>query len=309
MRDPELPGPLAASDLALVIEPVERPLHAANVPVSLGSSALGTDPIVELVCTEDDGLHRIVPGDRTRIPFGARDGCRLVFHRERIPAEAGAQLLNLDIDVAGTDGTPRPEAHVAQPIILRHAATPRLAWIKGVQQPFDKITVHLAHVVDESHYVGADELRTGAPSVQWGILAGTGHARLYATTAIPTGLYRVSDREHSGILALNFGALARLTWLDQEGHAGFLGLEGGIMGVGLANDQSTEGKSLTQVAAVFGVGLSVPIANRGGATETSVNLHAWYEFEPARTTSDVPGNPSAFVFGPSISIGNIGTNL
>jgi hypothetical protein len=81
------------------------------------------------------------------------------------------------------------------------------------------------------------------------------------------------------------------------------------MGVGLANDQSTEGKSLTQVAAVVGVGLSVPIANRGGATETSVNLHAWYEFEPLRTNPDVSGNPSGFVFGPSISIGNVGTNL
>ena len=309
VRDPELPGSLAASDLALVVEPVERPLHAANVPVSLGSSSLGNDPIVELVCTEDDGVHRIVPGDHTRIPFGARDGCRLVFHRERIPAEAGAQLLNLDIDVASVDGNVRPDAHVAQPIILRHAATPRLAWIKGVQQPFDHITVHLAHVVDEAHYVGADELRTGAPAVQWGILAGTGHARLYATTAIPTGLYRVSDRDHSGILALNFGALARLTWLDQEGHAGFLGFETGIMGVGLANDESLQGHSLTQVAVVAGAGLSVPIANRGGATETSVNLHAWYEFEPSRAIGGAPGNPSGFVFGPSISIGNIGTNL
>jgi hypothetical protein len=309
VRDPELPGPLAGSDLALVVEPVERPVHAANVPVSLGSSAMGNDPIVELVCTEDDGLHRIVPGDRSRIPFGARDGCRLVFHRERIPDEAGAQLLNLDIDVVGVDGSARPEAHVAQPIILRHAATPRLAWIKGVQQPFDRITVHLAHVVDEAHYVGAEELRTGAPAVQWGILAGTGHARLYATTAIPTGLYRVSDTAHSGILALNFGALARLTWLDQEGHAGFLGLEAGIMGVGLANDQSLDHQSLTQVATVSGIGLSVPIANRGNATETSVNLHAWYEFEPSRAIGGAPGNPSGFVFGPSISIGNIGTNL
>ncbi len=309
VRDPDLPGSLAASDLALVVEPVERSLHAANVPVSLGSSALGSDPIVELVCTEDDGVHRILPGDRTKIPFGARDGCRLVFHRERIPVEAGGQLLNLEIDVSGTDGTPRPEAHVAQPIILHHAATPRLAWIKGVQQPFDKITVHLAHVVDEAHYVGADELRTGAPAAQWGILAGTGHARLYATTAIPTGLYRVSDTAHSGILALNFGALARLTWLDDEGHAGFLGFEAGIMGVGLANDQSLDHQSLTQVATVSGIGLSVPIANRGNATETSVNLHAWYEFEPSRAIGGAQGNPSGFVFGPSISIGNVGTNL
>ncbi len=42
------------------------------------------------------------------------------------------------------------------------------------------------------------------------------------------------------------------------------------MAVGLANDTSPSGRSLTQIATVTGVGLSVPIANRGLATEAAI---------------------------------------
>src|SRR6185312_9128956 len=101
----------------------------------------------------------------------------------------------------------------------------------------------------------------------------------------------------------------RLTWLDADGQEGVVGLEAGMMGVGLANDVSATGKSLTQVAVVLGGGLGVPIANRGAATETSINLHAWLELEPARFFGNGSGSPVGFVFGPSITIGNIGTNL
>ncbi|HEY2515633.1 MAG TPA: hypothetical protein VGI39_32415, partial [Polyangiaceae bacterium] len=71
----------------------------------------------------------------------------------------------------------------------------------------------------------------------------------------------------------------------------------------------SSGHSLTHVATVWGAGLSVPIANRSLATETSINLHAWGEYEVSRAMGNEPGNPLAFVFGPSISIGNIGANL
>ncbi len=145
--------------------------------------------------------------------------------------------------------------------------------------------------------------------MQWAIVAGTSKARIYATTAIPTGLFRVSDRDHSGILTLNLGLLARFTWLDSDGHAGIVGLEGGMMAVGLANDVSVTGKSLTEVATVCGLGFSVPIANRSLATETSINLHAWFEYEVSRDVGGYPGSPLGFVFGPSISIGNVGANL
>lgn len=53
----------------------------------------------------------------------------------------------------------------------------------------------------------------------------------------------------------------------------------------------------------------VPIANRGLATETAVNLHAWMEYEPSRAIGGEPGSALAVVFGPSISIGNLGADF
>ena len=305
-----LPAALAATDLAVLIEPVERSLKEANVPAAIGASALGDRPLVELTCSDDSGGGGGGGGGGPEhIPFTARDTCRIVFHKERLAPEDGAQRLTLEVNVTRVDGEARPEAHVSQSILLRPSTEPRYAWIKGVVGPFDHITVRVTHDADEAHYVGADDLRSGEPAAQWSVIAGMGHARIYATTAIPTGLYRVSDRNHSGILTLNFGVIARLTWLDAEGHGGFLGLEGGVMGVGLANDVGPSGQSLTQVATVWGAGLSVPIANRSLATETSINLHAWGEYEISRAIGNEPGNPLGFVFGPSISIGNVGTNL
>ncbi len=306
-----LPSEFASADLAIVTDPLERPIREANLPAPLGASALGEAPMVELLCGDGEGgtIH-VKPGSgATHVPFPARDTCRVVFHRSRVPPEDGAQRLHLDIDVTRVDGTPRPEAHVSEAIVLRAGKEDRYAWIRGLVGRFDRVTVRLSHEIDESHYVGGSDLRSETPSVQWSFTAGTGHARIYATTAIPTGLYRVSDRAHSGILTLNFGAIVRLTWLDQEGHEGFLGLEGGVMGVGLAGDQSAQGRSLTQLATVTGIGLSVPIANRSLETETSINLHAWLEYEISRDLGGGEGNAVGFVFGPSISIGNIGANL
>jgi hypothetical protein len=87
------------------------------------------------------------------------------------------------------------------------------------------------------------------------------------------------------------------------------------MAVGLPDDVSQTvnaqggNDSLTAVSAVSGLALSVPIANRSLATETSINLHAWFEYEVSRGVSGEPGSPFGFIFGPSISIGNVGTNL
>jgi hypothetical protein len=88
------------------------------------------------------------------------------------------------------------------------------------------------------------------------------------------------------------GVLMRATWLDSEGHEGFLGLEGGVMTEGLPADTSGAGHPLTAVATVTGLGLSVPIANRSLATETSINLHAWFEYEVSRGVTGQAGSPS-----------------
>ena len=81
------------------------------------------------------------------------------------------------------------------------------------------------------------------------------------------------------------------------------------MAIGLANDKSSTGESLTQVGAVAGLGMSVPIANRSTPTQASINLHAWFEVDISRQGEASEASRTSIIFGPSISIGNIGTNL
>jgi hypothetical protein len=303
-RSPSLPGSLATVDLALVSDSVQHPMHEASVPVPLGAATTGAQPLIEMLCGAGATALRIHPGAAAHVPFEERDSCRLVFHRERLSPADGPQHLQLDVDITRVDGEARPEAHISQMLVLRASEEPRFAWVKGVKGQFDRATVRLSYSGESSGGSSQEE-----PSAQWTIVFGTGNFRLYGTTAIPTGLYRVSDPGHSGILTLNFGVIMRATWLDSQGHEGFLGLEGGVLAEGLANDKENNGDAATQVATVAGIGLSVPIANRSLATETSINLHAWMEYEVSRGPAGEMGNPLGFVFGPSISIGNIGTNF
>ena len=76
---------------------------------------------------------------------------------------------------------------------------------------------------------------------------------------------------------------------------------------GLANSASGSNQ-LTQVGAVLGLGFAVPITGRTGVAQAAVNVHGWFQVN----LSDVDAKESArygFVFGPSITIGNVGVNL
>jgi hypothetical protein len=309
-RVDSLPPPLNQVDLGTLSDPLQRTLREANIPAPIDSATQARSPLVEVLCANDKGgTLALEAGVTAHLPYRVRDSCRVVVHRERLSPELGTQRMNLEIDVLRADGSVRSEAHVTQLLVMRAGPEPRLAWIHGVSAPFDRISVRLSHVADEAHYVGASELLTGGPALKWTAVLGTGHARLYGTTTIPTGLYRFGDAEHSGVLSLNFGVISRLTWLDEEGHEGFLGLEGGLMVIGLAGAESTTGKSLTQVGAVAGIGMSIPIANRSSAAEASINLHGWFERDIEAAGTDSSGKRWSIIFGPSISIGNIGANL
>jgi len=82
------------------------------------------------------------------------------------------------VDVNKLDGTARGEAHLSQTIVLRAGTESRVAWIKGVVAPYDPCRHPLSHLADEAHYLGALEIATGAPAVQWSILFGTGTSYL-----------------------------------------------------------------------------------------------------------------------------------
>ena len=308
-----LPAPFASTDLATLSESLQRPIREASIPAPIGPSALGPDPLVELLCTDDRGnSQRIQPGKRTSIPFARRDSCRVVIHRERFNPEDGTQDLTVDVDVTKLDDNPRSDAHVSERMVLRPSPESRIFWIRGVKAQFDRVTVRIAHVADDARYVGASETRTSLPAVQWTLVVGEGHVRFYATAAIPTGLFHITAP--SGILTLNFGVLSRLTWLDQQGHEGLVGLELGAMGISLATTANAVVPPPT-LAVLGGVGVSIPIGNRGEATQAAVNLHAWvaYELRGDYTytsgTSTLTASHWSLLFGPSITIGNIGTNL
>ena len=307
-----LPPPFAATDLAVLSESLQRPIREASIPAPIGPSALGPDPLVELSCTDERGnTQRIMPGKRTSIPFTRRDSCRVVIHRERFRPEDGTQDLTVDVDVTKLDDSPRSDAHVSERMVLRPSPESRIFWIRGVKAQFDRVTVRIAHVADDARYVGASETRTSLPAVQWTLVVGEGRLRFYATAAIPTGLFHITAP--SGVLTLNFGVLSRLTWLDHEGHEGLVGLELGAMGVGLAT--TTNYNFPPTLAVLGGLGVSIPIGNRGEPTQAAVNLHAWIAYELRDDYTYTSGSSTltashwSLLFGPSITIGNIGTNL
>ncbi|HVZ72759.1 MAG TPA: hypothetical protein VHJ20_10335 [Polyangia bacterium] len=310
-RATALPPAFDGTDLAILTESVQRPIREASVPAPLGESVSGPAPLIEMMCSDaNGGARRIAPGPEASIPFSQRESCRLIIHRERLKVEEGTQDITVDVSVAKVDDSPRADAHVSERMVLRPGAAPRTFWIHGVQARFDRITVRVSHVVDEAHDIGGSEVNVNLPSAQWLIVVGEGHLRFYATAAIPTGLFRITAP--SDVLTLNFGALSRLTWLDHEGHEGLLGLEFGAMGIGLA---ATPGFPRT-LAVLGGVGVSVPIGNRGETSQASVNLHAWIAYELRDDVHEVPTDLTSplashwsFLFGPSITIGNVGTNL
>lgn len=305
-RATALPKPLSEVDLATFLDPLQRAVREANEPAPFGLHAEGAKPLAEVLCNDDEGRGvQLKPGTQTRISYRLRESCRLVLHRERLAPELGAQKVHIEIEVRKLDGSLRAEASVSERIVLRPGREPKIAWVKGVQAAYDSVVVRITHESDETHYLGGEALLSNAPSVQWPILFGTGRFRIYATTAIPTGLYRFGGKNGSGPLALNFGVLSRLTWVDRDGKEGLIGLEAGVMAFGLTGTPSTTGAPLTQVGGVVGVGLSIPIANASQATQAAINLHGWLE---QRITGGESGNasPRAFIFGPSISIGNIG---
>jgi len=306
--DKTLPGPLLGLTLAEGSEPVDRTIRVANVPVALGPAVQQKDPLIELVCGNGEGVpSRVRAGTTAQIPYRARDTCQLVFHRERLAPEDGAQSLQVSINVTGADGGAKSDARVDQRLVLRHDTKPTTLAITGATDPFDRISVRIGDApgaLDEG-----DRADKQAPQTQWSVVTGTSRGRLYGTTAIPTGLFRVADEGHSGILTLSVGAILRAVLLSRDGTAFPLGVEAGVMWLGIAGDTPPQAASGGEVAVVAGLGVAVPIANATHASQTAISVHAWVEYEVSRTILNQQGSPLGFVFGPSISIGDVGTNF
>lgn len=310
LRAERLPAGLDQVDLAVLEDPLRRGTGEANFPAPIEGNQ-ERPALIEVLCGGGSvPLKKVEVGVTAYLDYELRDTCRVVFHRNSLRPEDGTQKLNFEIEILRPDGVARVEGHVKEIVTVRAAAEPRYAWIRGITDPFDRVQVRVSHVADDDHYIGATELKTGAPSAQWTAVMGVGRLRIYGTSTIPAGLYRFGfgsqSRESSGVLQLNFGVISRLVALNKEGKEFPLALETGVLVFGVTNSTSQTGNQLFQVGVVAGLGFAVPIANRSLASQASVNLHAWLEINVMR---DPEGSRFGLVFGPSISIGNVGTNF
>jgi hypothetical protein len=317
-----LPPELGTIDLAVLSERVQRAVREASVPAPFSTGTEGDEPLVELLCNGPGPTERpvrVTPSRLFKLDFDAKDTCRLVIHRDRLPAEYGLQEVLIEVEVSRADGSRRGEASFSERLILVPGGQSRVIPLKGGVEEFDRILVRMSHVLDETRYALSPTGRQGIPSVQWPLAVEGGRLRLYATAAIPAGLYRIN--KPTGQLTLNFGILSRIVWLDDRGKEGLLGAEVGLMGMGLIQRAGAVEYPPT-IGAVAGLGIRVPLG--GGA---AVGVHVWgaYEFRDSFSykvdsrqggTCDSPpaadcrlASRFAFIFGPSISIGNVGTNF
>jgi hypothetical protein len=235
----------------------------------------------------------------------------VVIHQERVSPEDGQQQVVLEIEVTKASGGKRSDASVNEHMVLRPGGEPRIFFLKGITEQFDQIEVRLSHVVDETRYVMDTSGKQEPPSVQWAATIEGGHVRLYVSLNVPAGLYRINEPAAS--MTLNFGVLGRLTWLNRQGKEGLLGLETGVLGASLIPQQYINTLPFPPtLVTLLGIGLRVEVG-QGAA----VGVHLWgaYEFRGAYQYTPSNGGPTrdathwSLLFGPSISIGNIGTNL
>ncbi|CAM4369794.1 hypothetical protein [Corallococcus exiguus] len=305
-RLPTLPAELATSDLFVTNERVQRAVREASVPTNV-------ENLVEFICADKEGNdEKLAPSRPHRLEYGMRNTCRVIIHRERLTLEEGNQEITLRITVTKSDNSIRGESSVDQRLFLRPKGEMRVIPVQGNLGQYDRILVQVAHVADESRYALSTVDRTGLPSAQWTAIVRGGMFRLYTMATIPAGLYRAT--QPTGQLAINFGVLSRLALLNNEGQERLLGIEMGLMGLGLV-PQSGDIQFPPTLAAVLGLGLRVPIGP--GA---AVGANAWIAREfrgdiTRRTSGDpttdtvVPSSKWSFIFGPSISVGNVGFNL
>jgi hypothetical protein len=311
-RRRDLPKGFDDVNLAVLTETVQRPLHEASVPVVFDNAASKKQPIAEFLCADAQGnSHPLTPGKPASIPYSARATCRVVIHQERVSPEDGQQQVVLEIEVTKASGGKRSEASVNEHMVLRPGGEQRIFFLKGVTEQFDQIEVRLSHVADETRYVMDTSGKQTPPSAQWSATIEGGHVRLYVSLNVPAGLYRINEPAAS--MTLNFGVLGRLTWLNRNGKEGLLGLETGVLGASLIPQQYNNTLPFPPtLATLLGIGLRVEIG-QGAA----VGVHLWgayefrnsYEYTPSSGGSPRNATHWSLLFGPSISIGNIGTNL
>jgi hypothetical protein len=280
---------------------VRFPVRPVNVPVTLSQDSPRTARLAKVICRDAAGHEKeVAPGDLVSLPYGSRNSCRLTLDRSVLTAEDGVQRIRVTLSVTKPDGGSRDGGFSRvllvtpgkEPLTISLAST-------GSMRPFDHLSVRIAHDDQPGHYL-VDGEAAGLPARSWQMVFGDQRLRLYASATVPTGLYRVTSRPDGGALQFSAGALARLALLSREGKEFPFDLEFGVLGTNLSGQAN--------LSIVAGAGLTVPILNPQELAQAAVGIHVWLEFSPTRAGSSL-SDRVAFIFGPSLSLGDFGTNL
>jgi hypothetical protein len=304
----DVPAEFVGTNLALFDEQIQRALREASVPARFTTPNKDKD-LIQVVCADKHGLPQpLETGKENVIPYDSRSTCRLLIHGDRLRPESGQQEIILDVEVVGADGSTRAASGLRERMILRPGGELRVIPLKGGLREFDHIVVRVAHAIDENHYTLGGLMTEGLPAAQWSMTVKGGWARVYGTFSIPAGLYRVTSP--TGQLTLNFGVLSRIVTLDRRGKESLWGIELGLMGMGLLQPANQTQFPAT-LGAVAGLGLRLPL----GGGDTAISVHIWgvYEFRgryaPDPNFPDRDASHWAVIFGPSVSLGNVGVNF
>ncbi len=292
--DPDETEPLATFD-----SDVHFPIRAVNVPVSLTPDDPNTGRLFSVYCREGTGDREVLTGDLMPFPYASRSSCWLRIDRRVLTAAEGTQRIRLAVDFASPTGSPRPGGY-SRTLVLSQSSTIETVWLNthSTLRPFDHMTVQLAHDDQPGHYVSEGEA-SGLPARGYQMIFGDERLRLYGSATVPTGLFRITKGKGGGVLQFSGGVLVRLVGLDPEGREYPFDLEFGLLGTNLSDE--------ADLSVVLGPGITVPLLNPNETAKASIGVHAWLEYAPTRAKTS--REPFAFVFGPSISFGDFGTNL
>ncbi len=312
-RPPEAGLAPDAPPLALFsAEPGFR-VQPVSVPISLAPEDPRASRFLAILCRDPNGSERrIAAGQTVNLPFELRHACRLRIDRSVLTTAEGPQRLRVTLAVTHPDGTTAPGGFSKVFTILPRPGHESI-WIEPTLpvRPFDHVHVGLAHEPGPPYANG--ETIAGVTGQEVTLIFGNARIRLYGSATIPTGLYRLTSGPDAGVVAFSAGALLRLAMLDREGREFPFDLEMGLFGTNLAAPPPTAGVPApsANLSIVTGFGLTVPILNANQPTQASVGIHAWFEYAP--TLVPIPAQhyaqQFAFIFGPSVSIGDIGTNF
>jgi hypothetical protein len=294
-------APGSGEPLVVFDSDVHYPVRPVNVPVSLAPEDERAGRLFAVFCRESAlGREReIQPGELVSLPFAARNSCYLSIDRRVLTPADGTQRIRVTVSIATPTGGTRGGGF-SQVLVLSTGNTTESLWLGSneLMHPFDHISVHLAHDDQQGHYAVEGEA-SGLPARRYQMIFGDERVRLYGSATVPTGLYRVTTGQGAGVLQFSAGVVARLALLDREGREFPFDLEFGLLGTNLSGR--------ADLSIVAGPGITVPLLNPSEAARAAIGIHAWVEYAPTRTKAD--GRPIAFIFGPSISLGDFGTNL